>query len=110
MSHGGHENFGSNALINDGVSIKNNYDEWINNDREKLGNCRDILAVGKNGTEYYASWYHGIAEITNGSLTNNYGFLNTNGALDTTYYSNNRIRISDLKFDSDGNLWALSLK
>ena len=28
--------------------------------------------------------------------------------LDTTYYSNNRIQISDLKFDSYGNLWGLN--
>ena len=37
-----------------------------------------------------------------------YGYANTEGALDTTYYSNNRIRISDLKFDPFGNLWGLS--
>ena len=37
-----------------------------------------------------------------------YGYKNTNGVLDTTYYSNNRIRISDLKFDDKGNLWGLS--
>ena len=38
--HGGHANFGLNALINDGVSIKNKYDEWINFDFYKLGNAR----------------------------------------------------------------------
>ena len=107
--HGGHANFGANALIDDGVSIKDNYDSWINYDRYKLGNARDILEVGVwGGTEYYASWYHGISEMKNGELVVKHGYANTNGVLDTTYYSNNRIRISDIKFDKNGNLWAIS--
>ena len=108
LSHGGHSNFGLNSLINDGVSIKDNYDGWENNDYWDLGNARDILEVAVlNGTEYYASWYHGIPEMKNGWVTT-HGFANTNGVLDTVYYSNNRIRVSDLKFDSQGNLWGLS--
>ena len=107
--HGGHADFGSNLLINDGVSIKDNYDSWINYDRYKLGNARDILEVAvENGTEYYASWYHGIPEIKEGELITKHGFDNTGGALDTCWYSNNRIRISDIKFDVSGNMWALS--
>ena len=107
--HGGHANFGVNSLINDGVSIKDSYDDWVNYDRYKLGNARDILEVAiQNGNEYYASWYHGIRKMKNGELVDKYGFANTNGALDTAYYSNNRIRISDIKFDSYGNLWALN--
>jgi ligand-binding sensor domain-containing protein len=43
-----------------------------------------------------------------GELVTKYGFANTGGALDTCWYSNNKIRISDIKFDSDGNMWALS--
>lgn len=109
MCHGGHANFGTNALINDGVSVKNKYDDWENYDRYRLGNARDILEVAvRNGTEYYASWYHGIPEMKDGELIRKHGYANTNGVLDTTYYSNNRIRISDLKFDEDGNLWGLS--
>ena len=109
MCHGGHANFSTNSLINDGVSIKNIYDDWINYDRYKLGNARDILEVAvNNGAEYYASWYHGIPEMRDGELVTKYGFANTNGALDTCWYSNNRIRISDIKFDSRGNMWALS--
>ena len=109
LCHGGHANFTTNSLINDGVSIKNNYDDWINYDRYKLGNARDILEVAvNNGTEYYASWYHGIPEMRDGELVVKHGFANTNGALDTCWYSNNRIRISDIKFDSRGNMWALS--
>ena len=107
--HGGHANFGLNALINNGVSIKDKYDDWINYDAVKLGNSRDILEVAvQNGTEYYASWYHGIPEMKDGELITKHGYTNTNGTLDTIYYSNNRIRISDIKFDSKGNLWALS--
>ena len=100
LSHGGHSNFGINALINDGVSIKDEYDDWENNDYWNLGNARDILEVAvKNGTEYYASWYNGIPEMKDGNFIAKHGFANTNGVLDTTYYSNNRIRISDLKFE-----------
>tara|TARA_B100001758_G_scaffold247879_1_gene268048 strand:+ start:28158 stop:30365 length:2208 start_codon:yes stop_codon:yes gene_type:complete len=107
--HGGHANFGTNSLINNGVSIKNNYDDWINYDRYKLGNARDILEVAvNNGVEYYASWYHGIPQMKDGELVIKHGHQNTNGVLDTCWYSNNRIRISDIKFDSDGNMWALS--
>lgn len=107
--HGGHANFGANSLINDGVSIKDEYDYWENYDRYELGNARDILEVGVwGGVEYYASWYHGISEVKNGELVVKHGYSNTDGALDTTYYSNNRIRISDIKFDKNGTLWALS--
>ena len=106
--YGGHANFGTNALINDGASVKNKYDEWINYDRYKLGNARDIVEVAvRNGTEYYASWYHGIAEMKDGELVEKHGYANTNGVLDTSWH-NSRIRISDLKFDTDGNLWGLS--
>jgi hypothetical protein len=109
MCHGGHADFGINALINDGVSIKDAYDNWGNNDFWDLGNARDILEVAvQNGTEYYASWYNGIPEMKDGNLIIKHGFANTNGVLDTVWYSNNRIRISDLKFDASGNLWGLS--
>ncbi len=107
--HGGHANFGSNALINDGASIKDMYDDWTNYNSQFLGNSRDILEVAVNNNKaFFASWYHGIIEVENSEFAVKYGFENTNGVLDTTYYSNNRIRISDLKFDSQGNLWALS--
>jgi len=111
MCHGGHANFGLNSLINDGVSVKNQYDNWVNYDFDKLGNARDILEVAvRNGTEYYASWYDGIPEMKDGELITKHGYTNTNKVLDTiSYYpTNNRIRISDLKFDNDGNLWGLS--
>ena len=107
--YGGHaENFWENSSINNGVSIKNKYDDWVNYDRYQLGNSRDILEVAvRNGTEYYASWYHGIAEMKSGELITKHSIENTNGVLDTAYYSN-KTRISDLKFDNDGNLWGLN--
>ena len=109
ISHGGHTNFGINSLIKDGVSIKDKFNDWLNYDYYKLGNSRDILEVAiRNGKEYYASWYNGIAEMKDGELITQHGYANTNGVLDTTYYSNNRIRVSDLKFDNNGNLWGLS--
>tara|TARA_B110000003_G_C16644670_1_gene531549 strand:+ start:31 stop:2238 length:2208 start_codon:yes stop_codon:yes gene_type:complete len=107
--HGGHSNFGTNSLIKNGVSIKDKYDEWVNYDYDKLGNAIDILEVAvKNGVEYYASWYHGIPKMSNGKLIRRFNHQTTNGVLDTAYYSTNRIRISDLKFDNDGNLWGVS--
>jgi len=107
--YGGHaENFWENSTINSGVSIKNKYDDWVNYDRYQLGNARDILEVAvRNGTEYYASWYHGIAEMKSGELITKHSIENTNGVLDTAYYSN-KTRISDLKFDNEGNLWGLN--
>ena len=109
ISHGGHANFGSNSLINDGVSYKNTTDTWINNNRSEIGGARDILEVAvKDGYTFYASWYHGISKMKDEEFIEKYGYNNTNGVLDTVYYSNNRIRISDLKFDKDGNLWGLS--
>jgi len=111
ICHGGHSNFGKNSLINDGVSVKKQYDNWVNYDFNKLGNARDILEVAvRNGKEYYASWYDGIPEMNDGELITKHGYTNTNGILDTiSYYpTNNRIRISDLNFDNDGNLWGLS--
>jgi hypothetical protein len=109
MCHGGHANFGSNSLINDGISYKNTTDTWINNNRSEIGGARDILEVAvKDGYTFYASWYHGISKMKDEEFIEKYDYNNTNGALDTVYYSNNRIRISDIKFDKDGNLWGLS--
>ena len=109
MSHGGHKNFGLNSLIDDGVSLKSNTDTWLNNNRWEIGGARDILEVAvKDGYTFYSSWYHGISKMKDEDFIERYGYNNTNGVLDTVYYSNNRIRISDIKFDNDGNLWGLS--
>ena len=107
MCHGGHINFSSQGKIYDGVSIRKNYDEWINYNYTAIG--IDVLEVAvKNGTEYYASWRDGLSEIKNGELVIRYDNDNTNGALETTGSSNDRIKISDLKFDDNGNLWGLN--
>ena len=67
------------------------------------------MSVVKNGDlEYYASWYNGISVMEKGIHKTKYGYNNTGGILDTTYYSNNRIQISDLKIDNSNNLWGLN--
>ena len=108
MSHGGHSNYNVNNLNYEGVSILEN-NSWANYSSQFLGNSRDIVSTTTNGDyEYFASWYDGISEILNENLSNKFGYNNTDGILDTTYYSNNRIQISDLKFDNYGNLWGLN--
>ena len=109
VSHGGHSNFSSNSLNMFGASIKNNYDEWENYNFYALGNARDVVASASiEDKDFFASWYDGIVVLKNGEFFIKYGYENTNGVLDTTYYSNNRIQISDLKFDLNGNLWGLN--
>ena len=109
MCHGGHNNFSSSGRIYDGVSIKNTDNEWINYNSSTLGGAIDVLeVVVRNGTEYYASWRDGLSEMNNGELVVKYNYENTNGALETSGSSNNRIKISDLKFDNSGNLWGLN--
>jgi len=109
MCHGGHNNFSSSGRIYDGVSIKNADNKWINYNSSTLGGAIDVLeVVVRNGTEYYASWRDGLSEMNNGELVVKYNYENTNGVLETTGNSNNRIKISDLKFDNDRNLWGLS--
>jgi len=109
MCHGGHNNFSSSGRIYDGVSIKNADNEWINYNSSTLGGAIDVLeVVVRNGTEYYASWRDGLSEMNNGELVVKYNYENTNGALETSGSSNNRIKISDLKFDNSGNLWGLN--
>ena len=108
VSHGGHANFSVNNLNYQGVSILEN-NSWTKYSSQLLGNSRDIVSSVTNGNyEYFSSWYDGISEVLNGNLANKFGYDNTNGVLDTTYYSNDRIQISDLKFDNYGNLWGLN--
>ncbi len=107
--HGGHINYSSNLGLKNGVSIKNIFDEWTNYDRYDLGDSKDIVSVAENNNiQYYASWKDGVIAMSEGDLIEKYNFYNTNGALDTAYYSSGRIRVSDLQFDLKGNLWGLS--
>ena len=107
MCHGGHINFSSQGKIYDGASIKKTDDKWVNYDYASIG--IDVLEVAvRNGTEYYASWRDGLSEMKDGELVIKYNYENTNGALETTGSANNRIKISDLKFDDSGNLWGLN--
>ena len=108
ICHGGHMNFSLNSLNNDGVSFLENND-WKNIDFIDLNRARDIVAVAsKNGKDYYASLYNGLSVMGGEDHIIKYGYQNTGGILDTTFYSNNRIQISDLKFDKNNNLWGLN--
>ena len=105
MCHGGHKNFSSSGRIYDGASIKKNDNQWVNYNYATIG--IDVLEVAvRNGTEYYASWRDGLSEMNNGELVIKYNSENTNGELESV--TNNRIKISDIKFDDEGNLWGLS--
>ena len=108
ICHGGHINFSLNRLNNDGASVMKNYN-WYNKDFYDLNRARDIVSVANfNGKEFYASWYNGISVMEDDEHIIKYGFQNTNGVLDTTFYSNNRIQISDIKFDNNNNMWGLN--
>ena len=108
VCHGGHMNFSVNSLNNDGASFLENND-WKNIDFFDLNRARDIVAVAsRGGKDYYASWYNGLSVMQGENHIIKYGYQNTGGILDTTFYSNNRIQISDLKFDKDNNLWGLN--
>ncbi|MBT7895461.1 MAG: T9SS type A sorting domain-containing protein [Flavobacteriales bacterium] len=108
ICHGGHINFSLNKLNNDGASVMENYN-WYNKDFFDLNRARDIVSVASfNGKEFYASWYNGISVMEDDEHIIKYGFQNTNGVLDTTFYSNNRIQISDIKFDNNNNMWGLN--
>ena len=109
VCHGGHMNFSVNNLNNDGVSIMENDYEWSNKNFDDLNRARDIVeAAYYNNKEYYASWYNGISVMQDDEHVVKYGYQNTQGVLDTTFYSNNRIQISDIKFDNNNNLWGLN--
>lgn len=109
VNHGGHVNFSSNQLNNEGSSVMDQYNSWDNYDFNELNKARDIVGIVRSGNlEYYASWYNGISVMENGIHKIKYGYDNTGGVLDTTYYSNNRIQISDLKIDNNNNLWGLN--
>jgi len=108
ICHGGHINFSLNKLNNDGASVMENY-TWNNKDFYDLNRARDIVSVAYyNDKEFYASWYNGISVMQDEEHIIKYGFQNTNGVLDTTFYSNNRIQISDIKFDKYNNMWGLN--
>jgi hypothetical protein len=90
--------------------MNNNYD-WINYDYYELGNARDIVEVASyNGADYYASYYNGISKLKNGEVLDRYSHHNTNGALDTIldWQWDEKMAISDLKFDNYGNMWGLT--
>jgi ligand-binding sensor domain-containing protein len=109
ICHGGHVNFGTFWNKN-GASVMDNFDNWRNYDYYELKNARDILEVAKYGNKtYFASYYNGIIELENGEVNERYSWWNTDGGLDTiaNWQNDNKMAISDLKFDNDGNMWGL---
>ncbi len=121
MCHGGHVNFGVINNNQNGLSIKNDFDQWSSLNYFDLNSSRDIINIAKlENKTYLASWYDGIVVLKDSEFSSNdsmlifeeyetkYNYSNTNGVLDTTYYSNNRIQISDLKFDNQANLWGIN--
>ena len=86
------------------------YDDWRNYDYYELKNARDIVAVAKYGNKtYFASYYNGVVELEGDEVIERYSWWNTNNGLDTISYwqNDNRMAISDLKFDGNGNMWGL---
>ena len=109
VCHGGHVNFGTFWNKN-GASVMDRYDDWRNYDYYELKNARDIVAVAKYGNKtYFASYYNGIVELEGDEVIERYSWWNTNNGLDTISYwqNDNRMAISDLKFDGNGNMWGL---
>lgn len=110
VAHGGHVKF--NYLGNkNGVSIMDEFNIWKNYNYYDLNKSRDILnSASFNDKAFFACWGDGIVVLKNGVYFITYDHENTNGALDTISWrqTNNKIRVSDIKFDKLGNLWGLS--
>ena len=109
VCHGGHVNFGTFWNKN-GVSMKDGFDYWRNYDYYELNNARDIVSAASLANKtYFASYYNGVVELEDNEVVERYSWWNTNNGLDTIPYwqEDNKMAISDLKFDKNGNLWGL---
>ena len=109
VCHGGKE-FETPPGNKNGASIMNNYDGWRNYDYYEFKHARDIIEVTALGDKtYFASYYNGVIELENNEVVEKYSWHNTANGLDTISYwqSDNRMAISDLKFDEYGNMWGL---
>ena len=98
----------------DGVFFYRENSTWDYNSVSELGNTYDIVTAAFNPNNrnevYLGSWNGGIIKLDNNNFVEKYNYQNTNGALDTISFANTngRIRVSDLKFDKNGNMWGLS--
>ncbi len=98
----------------DGVFFYRENSTWDYNSVSELGNTFDIVTAVFNPNNrnevYLGSWNGGVIKLDNNNFVEKYNYQNTNGALDTISFSNanGRIRVSDLKFDKNGNMWGLN--
>ncbi len=109
VCHGGHINFGTFWNKN-GASVMDQYENWRNYDYYELKNARDIVRSASYANKtYFASYYNGVVELEDDDVVERYSWWNTNNALDTISYwqYDNKMAISDLKFDKNGNMWGL---
>ena len=109
VCHGGHINFGAFWNKN-GASVMDQYENWRNYDYYELKNARDIVSSASYANKtYFASYYNGVVELEDDDVVERYSWWNTNNALDTISYwqYDNKMAISDLKFDKNGNMWGL---
>ena len=109
VSHGG-KNFETAPGNKNGASILFKNNNWRNYNYYELKNARDIVeGVAIGDKIYLASYYNGIVELDNNEFVERYSWYNTNNGLDTISYwqNDNRMAISDLKIDKNGNMWGL---
>ena len=96
-----------------GVFLYENNADWTYKTVGALGNAFDIVTAAFNPFDndevFLGSWNMGVIKLENKNFVEKYNYQNTDGALDEFYDAGDmRIRISDLKFDENGNLWGLN--
>ncbi len=98
----------------DGVFFFENNSDWDYKSTGEIDGIYDVVSVAVNPKDnsqvYLSSWNGGILKLQNKSFVEKYNFDNTGGALDTVSIANVNgwIRVSDLYFDDNQNLWGLN--
>ncbi len=92
-------------------------ENWTNFNKDNVSGfdtISDILKVVSDPSvsdkKYAATWSVGIVEISGNTITN--VFNETNSTLLPIYVGSNRytVRVGDIEFDKNGNLWATNSK
>ena len=116
ISPGGITAVTTNNNIKEGVYWSDGF-KWSHLDYDSLNQTRDITSIAQspfNNNLYLASWNGGVLELAleNGlyQLNKVYNHLTTNNVLATLSYDTGSVtygwvRVKDLVFDNDGNLW-----